>query len=275
MVDFNYTTNGLEVKFNNLSDYYPAEHTWLWDFGDGETSIETNPTHTFPKPNFYRVVLRVLDSAGEVIDKTSKRVNVSDMVKTHLSDTIYKLIDTYIPESIFGEITSELKQQFIGKWQLYLQPLVNHEIPLEEYSNENYYEALENQLIMELSAYDIMVVKANHMISAASARVLEGNSTSSSGGGGSVKKITTGPTEVEYFDIGTEDNETITGVIKAMQPGGILDVLRGNICMLAERLEIYLPICREIPSTSVVPVVVNRRNPRGLDGPNPPYIVKK
>lgn len=275
MVDFNYTTNGLEVKFNNLSDDYPAEHTWLWDFGDGETSIEDSPTHVFSKPSFYRVVLRCLDSAGEVIDKNSKRIGISDQVKTHLSDTIYNLIDTYIPESIFGEITSELKQQFIGKWQLYLQPLVNHYIPLEEYSNENYYEALENQLIMELAAYDFMVIKANQMISAASAKVLEGNSVSNGNGEGSVKKITTGPTEVEYFDMGSEDNDTLTGVIKAMQPGGILDVLRGNLCMLAERLDIYLPICRELPSTSVVPAVVNRRNPKGLDGPNPPYIVKK
>lgn len=278
MVEFKYTTNGLEVKFNNLSDDYPAGHTWLWDFGDGETSTEESPSHEFPKTDFYRVVLQVLDSAGKVVDKTSKRIGISDQVKTSLSDTIYNLIDTYIPSSIFGEIPPELKQQFISKWQLYIQPLVNREIPIEEYANENYYEALENQLIMELASYDFMVIRANQMIAAASAKVLEDNSSESesgTGSGGSIKKITTGPTEVEYFDIGTEDNDTISGVTKAMQPGGILDTLRSNLCMLAERLDIYLPICREINSTPVVPKVVNRRIPRGLDGPNPPIIVNK
>lgn len=282
MVDFKYTTNGLEVNFKNLSDDYPLDHIWMWDFGDDSTSNEESPKHTYAVSDFYRVVLSVSDSEGNLVDRVSKRILVSDLVKTHLTDTIYNLIDTYIPSYIFGEITTELKQQFIGKWQLYLQPLVNHEIPIEEYSNEGYYEALENQLIMELAAYDFMVVRANQMISAASAKVLDDNSSSSggesqvvAGGQGSIKKITTGPTEVEYFDIGSEDNETISGVTKAMQPGGILDTLRNNLCMLAERLDIYLPICRDTSTTSVVPQVVNRRIPRGLDGPNPPVLVKK
>lgn len=281
MVDFKYTTNGLEVAFNNLSDDYPLDHTWAWDFGDGVTSTEESPTHSYTKADFYKVTLQVLDQEGVIIDKVSKKVAISDQVKTHLPDTIYKLIDTYIPASIFGEITPETKQQFIGKWQLYMQPLVNHNVPLEEYSNENYYEALENQLIMEMAAYDFMVVRANHMIAAASAKVLEDNSSSEDssesgvGGQGTIKKITTGPTEVEYFDIGSEDNDTISSVTKAMQPGGILDTLKNNLCMLAERLDIYLPICREPYSTTVVPRVVNRRVQRGLDGPNPPTIVKK
>lgn len=283
MVDFRYTTNGLEVVFNNLSDDYPLDYIWAWDFGDGITSNEESPTHSYEKADFYKVTLKVLDQEGVIVDKVSKKVALSDQVKTHLPDTIYNLIDTYIPASIFGKITTDIKQQFIGKWQLYIQPLVNHEVPLEEYSNENYYEALENQLIMELAAYDFMVVRANQMIAAASAKVLEDNSSTEGStevvpggqGQGSIKKITTGPTEVEYFDVGSEDNDTISGVTKAMQPGGILDTLKNNLCMLAERLDIYLPICREPYSTPVVPKVVNRRIPRGLDGPNPPIIVKK
>ena len=280
MVDFKYTTNGLEVNFKNLSDDYPLDHKWIWEFGDGFTSNEESPKHTYVAPDLYKVVLSVFDSEGNLVDRASKRIMVSDLVKTHLSDTIYVLIDTYIPSYVFGEITTELKQQFIGKWQLYLQPIVNHNVPIEEYANEGYYEALENQLIMELAAYDFMVVRANQMISAASAKVLEDNSSDSGSssveaGQGSIKKITTGPTEVEYFDTGSEDNETILSVTKAMQPGGLLDTLRNNLCMLAERLDIYLPICRDTSTVSVVPKVVNRRIPRGLDGPNPPVLVKK
>jgi len=43
--------------------------------------------------------------------------------------------------------------------------------------------------------------------------------------------------------------------------------------MLASRLEIYLPFCDEVFRT-VVPKVVNRRQPGVLDGPNPSAPVK-
>ena len=60
---------------------------------------------------------------------------------------------------------------------------------------------------------------------------------------------------------------------QAMQPGGLIDELRKNLCMLASRLEIYLPFCDAV-SRTVVPRVVNRRQPGVLDGPNPSTPVK-
>lgn len=277
MVDFTHTSKGLEVQFFNLSEGYPLGSTCKWEFGDVSSSTEDNPIHNYSRSRFYRVVLSIIDPSGNLLDQASKKIAVSEFAKTQLPDTIYNLIDSYIPPEIFGELTTEIKQQFIGKWQLYIQPLVNHLVPLEEYNNETYYEALENQLIMELSAYDFMVLKLNHMISAASARVTENNSTSSSDQGSessnSIKKIITGPTEVEYFDTGNEDNDTITGISKA---SSILSSMKDNICMLAERLDIYLPICRETNDTVLkVPKVVNRRVNKGLSGPNPSTIVKK
>ena len=53
----------------------------------------------------------------------------------------------------------------------------------------------------------------------------------------------------------------------------LIDELRKNLCMLASRLEIYLPFCDEVFRT-VVPKVVNRRQPGVLDGPNPSAPVK-
>ncbi len=48
---------GLAVDFTSVSWYEPD--TWLWDFGDGQTSTEVNPTHFFPKTGFYYVCLTV------------------------------------------------------------------------------------------------------------------------------------------------------------------------------------------------------------------------
>lgn len=57
--------NPLTVKFNDLSiisnDTY-QEH--LWDFGDGNTSSEKNPTHTYTEKGEYNVTLTIKTIAG-------------------------------------------------------------------------------------------------------------------------------------------------------------------------------------------------------------------
>ncbi len=48
---------------------------WKWDFGDGETSTEQNPIHTYKKAGNYVTVLDVTDADG----KTSRRSKVWDV----------------------------------------------------------------------------------------------------------------------------------------------------------------------------------------------------
>lgn len=280
VVDFNYATVGLKVTFENLSTGVPSDYTYHWDFGDNTQSTLNNPTHEFDKPGFYKVTLLVKDPASNTVGSSEQRVPVTDKAKTHLSGSIYQLIDTYIPENIFGVVTTSTKRQFIEKWQLYLQPLVNHCIPLQEYNNEMYYEALENQLIMELAAYDFMSVQVANMVKAQAQSILENNTTSSSGGSeppdgyqGDVKKIQTGPTQVEYFNPNGDESDLASNIIKALGPGGLLDMMKDNLCMLAGRLDIYLPIC-ERPTRVVVPKAVNKRIKGPLSGPDPFSLLK-
>lgn len=296
VVDFNFTTVGLRVTFKNLSDGVPLGTKYQWDFGDGETSFQKNPVHHYKCAGDYSVTLQVIDNdTKEILGQSEDDILITDFVKTHLPCSIYCLIDTYIPKNIFGTVSAKVKRQFITKWQLYIQPLVNHCIPIEQYANELYYEALENELIMELAAYDYMVLQVNLMVQATAAAVKDNNAiqTSSSSssknplgpltgqsssteqdanGGitsGRVKKIQTGPTEVEYFDDAAQDSDFASNAIKALGEDGTLDVLKENICMLAERLDIYLPICNRPSAKRVVPRVVNRRNPGFLGGPDP------
>lgn len=280
VVDFNYATVGLKVTFENLSTGVPSDYTYHWDFGDNTQSTLNNPTHEFDKPGFYKVTLLVKDPASNTVGSSEQRVPVTDKAKTHLSGSIYQLIDTYIPENIFGVVTTSTKRQFFEKWQLYLQPLVNHCIPLQEYNNEMYYEALENQLIMELAAYDFMSVQVANMVKAQAQSILENNTTSSSGGSepsdgyqGDVKKIQTGPTQVEYFNPNEDESDLASNIIKALGPGGLLDMMKENLCMLAGRLDIYLPIC-ERPTRVVVPKAVNKRIKGPLSGPDPFSLLK-
>jgi PKD repeat protein len=52
----------LTVTFRDRSLFSPTEY--LWTFGDGTTSSEQNPVHTYTRPGFFTVQLRVSNAAG-------------------------------------------------------------------------------------------------------------------------------------------------------------------------------------------------------------------
>ncbi|MBL4651387.1 MAG: PKD domain-containing protein [Flavobacteriales bacterium] len=59
--------------------------SWLWNFGDGDTSTDQNPTHTYTDPGTYNISLLVSNTNGSN------------------SDTIYQYIEVI---SLFGEPTT-------------------------------------------------------------------------------------------------------------------------------------------------------------------------
>lgn len=280
-LDFSQSVSGLDVSFR-ITSKVPADQTPVWDFGDdtGLISGELNPKHSYETSGYYTVTVKLTDSEGEVTDQRVKLIIVSEYSKTHLTDSIYNLIDTYIPANLRINMTQDEKAIYITKWQLYIQPLVNHEIPLEEYSNELYYEGLENQLIMELAAYDFLYIRIENMLVQTAEQLnkqIISESSSESGeeeeGRDRIKQITTGPTEVQYYDTLTDSLSTLyKSYATATAPGGILDDLRKNLCMLAQRMEIFLPICTQSRKINV-PKVVNHRHAGPLGGPNPGTLV--
>ena len=58
------TCNGA-VQFNDESMNIPQ--SWTWDFGDGETSFEQNPLHTYTNEGMYTVSLTVTNTLGDDI----------------------------------------------------------------------------------------------------------------------------------------------------------------------------------------------------------------
>ncbi len=66
------------VQFYDLSDYEPA--TWLWEFGDGSSSTDTWPAHTFPGPGTYEACLTVSNANG--IDTKCKTLEFIEPVST-------------------------------------------------------------------------------------------------------------------------------------------------------------------------------------------------
>ena len=280
-LDFLCKVDGLKVTFQVLSPI-PANAVVSWNFGDGnDVYNQPRVTHEYAEIGIYPIDLTVETSDDGTYGKGARVLMLSTITKTHLSDSIYNLINDFIPHEISDGMTSSQKSVFINKWQLYIQPLVNRprgkEIPIEEYNNELYYEGLENQLIMELAAWDYLNVTITNLLTGSGEYIRQIASKSSTEDdesyentrGDRVKRITTGPTEIEYYDTLTDSISSLfKAYTDALKPGGVMDELRKNLCMLASRLEIFLPFCT--PEYHItIPKVVNRRNPGPLGGPNP------
>ncbi|MDX1913268.1 MAG: PKD domain-containing protein [Saprospiraceae bacterium] len=62
--NFTHTVNGATVTFTNTSS--PNSVSYLWNFGDGNTSTETNPVHTYADPGTYTVVLTATNDCGSI-----------------------------------------------------------------------------------------------------------------------------------------------------------------------------------------------------------------
>ncbi|MEW6200562.1 MAG: PKD domain-containing protein, partial [bacterium] len=61
----------LEVQFYGNATVIPstaANITYSWDFGDGETSTDQNPIHTFANTGFYEVTLTVSDGTNSAAE---------------------------------------------------------------------------------------------------------------------------------------------------------------------------------------------------------------
>jgi len=70
---FSFVRNQLTVAFEDQSTNNPT--SWSWEFGDGQTSRQQNPTHTYSAPGTYTVTLTVRNAIGE--DSVSQLVQVT------------------------------------------------------------------------------------------------------------------------------------------------------------------------------------------------------
>jgi len=106
VADFSYNptspTTSDTVYFNDLStDADGIISNWTWDFGDGNTSFEQNPTHQYASHGNYTVCLTVKDDDG-AIDSICKIVHISTVeVSVNISLTEeWNLISIPVSDSI-------------------------------------------------------------------------------------------------------------------------------------------------------------------------------
>jgi len=77
-------TAPLTVQFTDTSTGDPT--TWSWSFGDGATSTERHPIHTYTAPGTYTVSLTVTSAGGSNTMTKMRHVTVTSAVQISLGD---------------------------------------------------------------------------------------------------------------------------------------------------------------------------------------------
>lgn len=70
-------TAPLQVTFTNRS--WQGVQTWVWDFGDGQSSKEKHPAHTYENAGVYTVTLAVTGPTGTVAERKRNLIRVASV----------------------------------------------------------------------------------------------------------------------------------------------------------------------------------------------------
>lgn len=102
-----------EPDIRHSQNYSQNESTYHWNFGDGESSTEAKPRHTFQRPGVYNVTLSVTDACGRT--KTAVKSIEVDIFKGVIANHFSKTEALPGDEAwITVEVTNGTRQAFTG-----------------------------------------------------------------------------------------------------------------------------------------------------------------
>lgn len=85
---FTSVTEGLKITFTNTST---GATSYSWDFADGGTSAEANPTHTYAAAGVYKVKMTATNSAGSSVSEKEFTLTSGTMTEADLVGGAWKV----------------------------------------------------------------------------------------------------------------------------------------------------------------------------------------
>lgn len=125
---FNFEVDELAAVFTDVST--GGANTWNWDFGDGNTSDEQNPNHSFSSAGSYTVCLQINSSCGQEI--SCETVNVTCPLPTAGFEFASQQLSAAFSSDVGPEVNS-----FV--WTFGDGNTSNLENPLHEYDSPGNY----------------------------------------------------------------------------------------------------------------------------------------
>ena len=99
MALFEYEVNDLTVTFMDLSEIINEVEldTWLWNFGDGSTSSNSAPVHTYSQGGTYEVSLTVTNIYGLESEPHTETIQLGSSMPGDVNfDSVLNILDVVI-----------------------------------------------------------------------------------------------------------------------------------------------------------------------------------
>ncbi len=122
----------LEFRMVDVSDYEPTE--WHWDFGDGSTSEERNPTHSFSQDGIYEICLTVSNAHGS--DTSCETFQVGS---TSISEEELGLAVSVYPNPVQEDLFIDISGYYPGEARIIIYDIQGRQVKEQRvYHGSNY-----------------------------------------------------------------------------------------------------------------------------------------
>ena len=192
--------------------------------------------------NFLATDLTALGKYEYLVEETTSGLTKIPLTKGNLTVSQYvpfsESIEAYLASELPTDITltEDYRSQRITYWRRFLMNAFY--VGEGNLNVDSAWQPMQNAFIAKLIAYDVLMLAAKGSIMHIFGTATIHNETALSGG--DIKKIVTGPSEVEFFSGG----DGLEKIMKAGPQGSALDTLISDICGLANFLKVKVPMCK-------------------------------
>lgn len=140
IVDFEYDPGSgcspLTVTFTNLSQFAQSD-SYDWDFGDGSTSNQVNPIHTYFEPGVYSVSLTASNAFNQ--SSTEVKQQIIEVFETPIAQFDVRPTIVFVPDNpVYTNNLSVGASEFF--WDFGDGTTSNEQEPTHYYEEEGYYD---------------------------------------------------------------------------------------------------------------------------------------